>query len=111
MIYVDMEKEEMEYNCSGAAMVTEIAAVLATSLYEGEEDGIYKWLSDDTVNELIDVITETIGEGTKTMYHMLKERKDEWDDEEEDDEEERSNEAIRTVIKQYRRGRAKRNPS
>ena len=111
MIYVDMEKEEMEYNCSGATMVAEISTLLATSLYEGQENGVYDKAFGDRADALIDTIAETIGETTKMMYHMLVERKDEWDDEEEDDEEKRSNEAIRTVIKQYRRGRTKRNPS
>lgn len=111
MIYIDLEKEEMEYDCSGERMMEEMAAVLAASMYGEDTEGVYENLPgklEDHVDGIFETIGETIGELAKAMYWALKENKV---GEEENDEEERSDEEIRTVIKQYRRGRAKRTTS
>ena len=111
MIYIDLDKEEMEYNCSGERMMEEMAAVLAASMYGEDTEGVYENLPgklEDHVDGIFETTGETIGELAKAMYWALKENKV---GEEENDEEERSDEEIRTVIKQYRRGRAKRTTS
>lgn len=115
MIYIDLDKEEMEYDCSGERMIEEMAAVLAASMYGEDTEGVYDNLPgklEDHVDGIFEMVGKAIGELAKGMYWALKERKDEWDDEDEEEaSEERSNEEIRTVIKQYRRGRAKRTTS
>lgn len=111
MIHIDLEKEEMEYNCSGEQMIEEMAAVLATSMYGEDVDGVYEDMPEkleDHVDGIFEMAGKAIGELAKAMYWALKENKV---GEEENDEEERSDEEIRTVIKQYRRGRAKRTTS
>ena len=89
----------------------EMAAVLAANMYGEDTEGVYDNLPgklEDHVDGIFETIGETIGELAKAMYWALKENKV---GEEENDEEERSDEEIRTVIKQYRRGRAKRTTS
>lgn len=111
MIYIDLDKEEIEYDCSGERMIEEMAAVLAASMYGEDTEGVYESLPgklEDHVDGIFETIGETIGELAKAMYWALKENKV---GEEENDEEERSDEEIRTVIKQYRRGRARRTTS
>lgn len=101
MIHVDIENEVLEYSGSGEDLIKEISLVLCMSI----EDAV-KQFSEREVNRLIDLITATIS-------GVMKEAVAEWKETEGDDEyeeeravqEERSNEAIRTVIKQYRKGR------
>lgn len=114
MIHIDLEKEEIEYDCSGEQMIEEMASVLAVSMYGEEADGVYEKLPgklEDHVDGIFETVGEAIGELAKAMYWALKEKKDEWDVEEEEIPEERSGKEIRTVIKQYRRGGAKRTTS
>ena len=111
MIYIDLDKEEIEYDCSGERMIEEMAAVLAASMYGEDTEGVYESLPgklEDHVDGIFETIGKAIGELAKAMYWALKENKV---GEEENDEEERSDEEIRTVIKQYRRGGAKRTTS
>lgn len=115
MIHIDLENEEMEYDCSGERMIEEMASVLAVSVYGEDEEGVYENLPgklEDHVDEIFEMAGKAIGELAKAMYWSLKERKDEWDNEDkEETPEERSDEEIRTIIKRYRRGRAKRTTS
>ena len=100
MIYVDLEREEIEYECSGEDMAKEIAILLASSVQDMERD--YDCLPVDVhAEEVIDDITAMIGEIAKMLYRALKEGVEA--NEEEEADEERSGEVVETRIKRFRR--------
>lgn len=97
MIHVDIEEEFLEFEGSGETMLKEMALVMTMSLIESVNDGV---LPIDAVPYVVDNSLEMLGAVVKDAVEMgVKE------DEEEEIPEERSNEEIRTVIKQYRRAR------
>ena len=104
MIHIDIEKEEMEYDCSGERMVEEIAAVLAYSMYDMEKTGGFEGMPgklEDHVDAIFDEIGEAIVGLTKVLYWGLKKEGEKYEEAEADTE--RSREAIHTDIKRFRR--------
>ena len=97
MIYVDIEKEEMEFECNGETMLKEMALLLTTSILESVNDDVMP-MPVGLVPVLVDSLMDALGAVVKDAVEMGVS-----EDEEEEVSEERSNEEIRTVIKQYRR--------
>ena len=103
MIHVDMEEDYLEFEGSGETMIKEMAMVVAMSLSDMVREGK---LPENAIDGVVDMITGTLGFTVKGALHDCVEAMEEGEDYgEEDVQEERSNEAIRTVIKQYRKGR------
>lgn len=95
MIHVDIEKEEMEFECNGETMLKEMALVMTMSLLESVNDGV---LPIDAVPYVVDNSLEMLGAVVKEAVEMgVNEH------EEEEIPKERSGKEVRTVIKQYRR--------
>lgn len=106
MIYVDIEKEEMEFECNGETMLKEMALLLTTSILESVNDDVMP-MPVGLVPVLVDSLMDTLGAIVKDAVEMgVKDY-----GEEEEISEERSSEEVRTIIKQYRRGRTGRTTS
>lgn len=100
MIYVDIEKEEMEFRCSTETMIQEMAMVMSTIILDHVRDEEYP-MPLGLMPVYVDSITEKLGAMVKAAVEMGVSE----DYGEEELSEERSDEEIRTVVKQFRRSR------